>query len=74
MLATGDVAELSRLAAAPATWGNPAIPEPDLVAFAQLRTTVAAARNRRLGWALALVLSPFAMLATLALAMLSVFG
>lgn len=74
VLAAGDVTELSALAAAPATWGNPAIPEPDLVAFAQLRTTVVAARNRRLGWALALMLSPFAMLATLAMGMLTTFG
>jgi len=71
VLAASDVAELSRAAAAPETWGNPALPEPDLVAFAQLRTAVAAARNRRLGWALALMLSPFAMLATLALGMLT---
>ncbi|GAB3603389.1 nuclease-related domain-containing protein [Microbacterium aureliae] len=70
VLTASDVDTLSRIAAAPATWGNPAIPQPDLVAFAQLRTAVAAARNRRLGWALALLLSPFAMLTTLALGML----
>lgn len=73
VLAAGDVTEVSALAAAPETWGNPAIPEPDLVAFAQLRTAVVAARNRRLGWALALMLSPFALLATLAIGMLTTF-
>jgi len=73
VLTAGDVAELSHLVGAPATWGSPAIPEPDLVAFAQLRTSVAPARSRRLGWALAPMLSPFAMLATLALGMLTAF-
>lgn len=74
VLAADDVAELSHVAAASTTWGNHALVEPNLAAFAQLRTTVVAARNRRLGWALALVLSPLAMLATLAMGMFSVFG
>lgn len=74
VLTPGDVTLLGRVAAAPTTWGNPALPEPNLVAFAQLRTTVVAARNRRLGWGVALVLSPVAMLATLAIAILTGFG
>lgn len=73
VLSTENVTHLSQVAAAPATWGHPTIPEPDLAAFAQLRTTVAAARSRRIGWALALVLSPFAMLATMVLGMLATF-
>ena len=74
VLTPGDVAELGRVAAAPTTWGNPVLPEPNLVAFAQLRTTVVAARNRRLGWGVALVLSPLAMLAMLAMGVLTAFG
>ena len=36
----------------------------NLAAFTELRTTVAAASDRRLGWALALALSPLAVVAT----------
>jgi hypothetical protein len=73
VLRADEVAELSRLAAAPATWGHPIIPAADLAAFAELRNTVTAARNRRRSWALALMLSPLAMLATLTVGMFSLF-
>ncbi|WP_225221816.1 hypothetical protein, partial [Microbacterium gallinarum] len=73
VLRADEVAELSRIAAASATWGHPNIPAADLAAFAELRNTVTAARNRRRSWALALVLSPLAMLATLTVGMLSLF-
>lgn len=62
VLSADEVAELSRAMAAPSTWGNPVTPAADLAAFAELRTTVTAARNRRRGWALALVLCPLAFL------------
>ena len=64
VLSTNDITEISRVAAAPSTWGHPNIPSADLAKFAELRTAVAAARNRRLGWALALALSPLAVVAT----------
>jgi len=64
VLSTNDITEISGVAAAPSTWGHPHIPAADLAAFAELRTTVTAARNRRLGWALALALSPLAVVAT----------
>lgn len=65
VLSADAVAELSRVAATPSTWGNPVIPATDLASFAELRTTIATARNRRRGWALALVLSPLAFLIAL---------
>ncbi|MGN6221676.1 MAG: nuclease-related domain-containing protein [Microbacterium sp.] len=71
VLRVDEVAEVSRMAATPATWGQPNIPVADLAAFAELRSTVTAARNRRRSWALALMLSPLAMLATLTVGMLS---
>lgn len=64
VLSADEVADLSRVASAPATWGHPTIPAADLASFAELRTTIATARNRRRGWALALVLSPLAFLIT----------
>lgn len=64
VLSADEIAELSRVVAAPSTWGKPVIPAADLAAFAELRTTVAAASKRRRGWALALVLSPLAFLIT----------
>lgn len=73
VLRADEVAEVSRVAAASATWGHPNIPAADLAAFAELRNTVTAARNRRRSWALALMLSPLAMLATLTVGMLSLF-
>jgi hypothetical protein len=71
VLRADEVAELSRIAATPATWGHPDIPVADLAAFAELQSTVTAARNRRRSWALALLLSPLAMLATLTVGMIS---
>jgi len=65
------IAELGRAASAPATWGQPEIAPVDLAAFAELRAAVTSARNRRRSWALALLLSPLAMFATLALGILS---
>lgn len=64
VLSADDITELSRVAAMPSTWDHPDIPAADLAAFAELRTTITAARNRRLGWALALALSPLAVVAT----------
>lgn len=64
VLGADDIAELTRVAAAPSTWDHPDIPAADLAAFAELRTIVAAARNRRVGWALAFALPPLAVIAT----------
>jgi hypothetical protein len=64
VLSADDITQLSRVAAEPSTWERPDIPAADLAAFAELRTTITAARNRRLGWALALALSPLAVAAT----------
>jgi hypothetical protein len=71
VLTADGVGELSRVAAAPSTWGQPDIAAADLSAFAELRTTVTAARNRRRSWALALLLSPLAVFATLTLGILN---
>ncbi|MGU3645184.1 nuclease-related domain-containing protein [Microbacterium sp. C23T] len=64
VLSADDITQLSRVAAEPSTWGHPDIPAADLAAFAGLQTTITAARNRRLGWALALALSPLVVVVT----------
>lgn len=63
VLSPEEAADLSSVALNLATWGNPALPAPDLTAFAALRERVAAAKRRRMLWGTALLLSPFAVAA-----------
>ena len=54
------MAELTRTTLDASTWGYPALPAPDLKAFAALRESVASARSRRQLWALLILFSPLA--------------
>jgi hypothetical protein len=57
LLGTEEIARLRRLAGAADTWGSPAPVPADQAAFAELRASVESARVRRVGWAIAVLLS-----------------
>ena len=69
-LSEEQVAKLTRIAFDASTWGNPDLPAPDLIAFAELREIVGTARTRRQLWALLVLLSPLAVSAAMFLTLL----
>jgi hypothetical protein len=64
-----QVTRLVEIAENGETWGHPSVPTADLADFAVLRENVATARHRRRAWALAVLLTPFLILATGALSL-----
>lgn len=56
VLSEHEVGQVVGTALDAATWGDPAVPEADLVGFAALRESIESAARRRLGWVLVPIL------------------